>query len=81
MSEKLRKLVVATLPEGHSGLNSIAFWGSLLTRFKAMELLQNAIALNEKHGTPTKADAAGAFVALAIIVAAARRGQFGAVHN
>lgn len=69
LPDKLGKLVVATAPEGHGGLNSIPFWGSLLTRFKAMELLRNAIAHNEKHKTPTEADAADAFVALAIIVA------------
>lgn len=69
LPDKLGKLVVATMPEGHGGLNSIPFWGSLLTRFKAMERLRNAIAHNEKHETPTKADAADAFVALAIIVA------------
>lgn len=69
LPDKLGKLVVATVPEGHGGLNSIPFWGSLMTRFKAMELLRNAIAHNEKHETATKADAAEAFVALAIIVA------------
>lgn len=57
------------MPEGHGGLNSIPFWGSLLTKFKAMELLRNAIAHNEKHEAPTAVDVTDAFVALAIIVA------------
>jgi len=79
LPDKLGKLVVATVPEGHGGLNSIPFWGSLLTRFKTMELLRNAIAHNEKHETPTEADAADAFVALAIIVAMLHGGDSSAL--
>jgi len=69
LPDKLGKLVAYTSPEGHGGLNSIPFWGSLLTRFKALEKLRNAIAHNEKHDAPTKADAADAFVTMATVVA------------
>jgi hypothetical protein len=41
----------------------------MLTRFKALEKLRNAIAHNEKHDAPTKADAADAFVTMATVVA------------
>ena len=69
LSEKMRRLVVAALPDGHPGLNGIIYWGSLRAGFAKMERLRNAIAHNQPHGPIEAKDAEEVFVVFAIMAA------------
>jgi len=69
LPEKLRRLALASLPAGNSGLNDVVFWGWLKGRFASMERQRNAIAHNEPHEPITSKDVTDAFVVFAIVAA------------